>query len=212
MNRSYPTTGYAVPKKNTLLISCIDLRLADDLVRFMEHENLTNRYDHFILAGASLSTTLECLPNWRNTTKNPECGKYDVADFDFVSWQKTLDNHLDIALALHHIEDVYIVEHENCGAYKAFVDDGILAQKTEKGCQHESVSRLAEKIEQAKKRQICQNGTLIDVPLTVHCFWMDLRGNVELMQRLTLSQPCTGTPTAFKSKQLALIPNTASHA
>ena len=212
MNRSYPTTGYNVPQKNVLLISCIDLRLTDDLVRFMNHENLTNRYDHFILAGASLSASLERLPDWCYTDSDNACGKVNTSKFDFVSWQNTLDNHLDIAMALHHIDTVYIIKHENCGAYSAFVKDKILSKKTEKGCQHESAWRLAEKIEQTKKKQICRDGEMVEVPLTVHCFWMDLRCNVEFMPRITAPQSFTTTPTSFEPNMKKIVPDTPAHA
>lgn len=45
---------YKRPKKNILVISCIDLRLTDNLVAFLHEENLVNRYDHLAIAGASL--------------------------------------------------------------------------------------------------------------------------------------------------------------
>ncbi|GAA4354016.1 hypothetical protein GCM10023185_15240 [Hymenobacter saemangeumensis] len=170
MNRTYPTEGYQVPKKNLLLISCIDLRLMDDLVRFMDHENLTNRYDHFILAGSSLGTTLLKLEGWKNEVDDEAGGKFDVRKFKPASWEQTLHEHLGIAKALHKIEDVYIVEHENCGAYRAFVTKEVLADKGEEGCQRISSTMLAKEIEQK-------------YGLQVHCFLMDLRGNVKLLER-----------------------------
>lgn len=56
----YPRYGaYPIPEKNILVLSCIDLRLTDDTVKFLHHDNLANRYDHFILAGASLCACVE---------------------------------------------------------------------------------------------------------------------------------------------------------
>ncbi|MBC3786521.1 hypothetical protein [Spirosoma utsteinense] len=51
--RNYPS-GYKAPLHNVLLISCMDLRLLDNITHFMEHENLINRYDQYIMAGASI--------------------------------------------------------------------------------------------------------------------------------------------------------------
>ncbi len=42
---------YPPPRKNVLLLSCMDLRLIDDLVPFMEGDNLSNRYDQLVFAG-----------------------------------------------------------------------------------------------------------------------------------------------------------------
>lgn len=168
MNRTYPTSGYDLPEKTVLLISCIDLRLTDDLVRFMDHENLTNRYDHFIMAGASLGATLLNQNGWPNNINNHKNGKYDHRQFGFQHWKPTLDAHVKIAIALHEIKDVYIVEHEKCGAYKAFVDATVLKQHQEIGCQTISAQALAQYLQTTYQ-------------LHVHCFRMDLRGNVALI-------------------------------
>ena len=39
--------------QNVLLLSCMDLRLLDEIVAYMDGRNLTDRYDHVILAGAA---------------------------------------------------------------------------------------------------------------------------------------------------------------
>ena len=86
---------YPLPRHNVLLVSCMDLRLINELVSFMDRDNLTNRYDHLVVAGAALG----------------------VVQKDHRNWTKAFFEHLDIALELHQPEDVYIVEHRNCGAY-----------------------------------------------------------------------------------------------
>lgn len=94
--------GLPLATKNVLLVTCMDLRLLDDVVRFMDGENLTNRYDQFISAGASLSLTRPAA---------------DVPD-TFASCRQAFYDHLEMAIALHQIKYVYIVEHMNCGAYQ----------------------------------------------------------------------------------------------
>ncbi len=77
----------------------MDLRLIDDLVPFMEGDNLTNRYDQLVFAGSALG----------------------VIQQDHQSWYDVFFQHLDIAVKLHEIQDVYIMEHRHCGAYAKFL-------------------------------------------------------------------------------------------
>ena len=85
---------------DALLLSCMDYRLIDDTAQYMQNErHLLNRYDYVILAGASLGVNQRRYRNWGRTF-----------------WQ-----HLDTAIALHHIHEVIIVDHRNCGAYKIFL-------------------------------------------------------------------------------------------
>ena len=44
------------PEENLLFLSCIDLRLTDNLLNFLHFDHLANRYDDYTLAGASLMT------------------------------------------------------------------------------------------------------------------------------------------------------------
>ena len=46
------------------LVSCMDFRLIDDTVRFMDSIGYNNNYDGFVLAGASLGFTQEKFPHW----------------------------------------------------------------------------------------------------------------------------------------------------
>mgnify|MGYP001554032745 CR=1 FL=1 len=52
-NTNY-TLRHFPARKNALLVSCMDLRLIDNIVKFMEHDNMTNRYDQYIAAGTAL--------------------------------------------------------------------------------------------------------------------------------------------------------------
>ena len=95
---NYQSSGHTSPRKNVLLLSCMDLRLLDNLVAFMKFENLENRYDQFILAGAAAGA------------------------MQMPSWHKAFFDHLVLAVGLHQIKYVYIVEHRDCGAYAEFFD------------------------------------------------------------------------------------------
>lgn len=78
-----------------LLLSCMDYRLVDDIVRYMDGRSMTNQYDHVVLAGGSLG-----------------------AVSDKLNWGKTFWDHLDVAIKLHHIKKVIILDHKDCGAYR----------------------------------------------------------------------------------------------
>lgn len=45
-------------------ISCMDFRLVDDTVYFLDSIGLNNDYDQFVLAGGSIGFTQEKYPHW----------------------------------------------------------------------------------------------------------------------------------------------------
>lgn len=94
-----PLSARAAGSVEALLLSCMDYRLVDDIVHYMDGRKLTNQYDHVILAGASLGAL---------TDKKPE-------------WGKAFWDHVQVAKDLHHIKKVMIMDHRDCGAYKVFL-------------------------------------------------------------------------------------------
>jgi hypothetical protein len=169
----YPAVeDYRLPKKNILVIGCIDLRLTDNLVHFLHFDNLHNRYDHFTLAGTSLLCS----------------GREDLFVADLFTEEKfaslryakqVLHDHVRIAVALHKIEDVYIVEHEDCGAYVNFLDGTKVDMSTpakEREWHKTFATELAD--------TLCET-----YRLHAHCFFIDLRGNVQLLYTKTAGGP-----------------------
>ena len=86
-----------------IVITCMDFRLIDDAVRYLDKEGYNNNYDEFILAGSSLG--------YNQKTYN--------------AWTETLDKHIELAQQLHHIKEVIVIDHMNCGAYKIFYNKKI---------------------------------------------------------------------------------------
>ena len=84
-----------------LVYSCMDFRLLDDIVTFMNEKGFNNNYDQFILAGCSLAFVNE----------------------KFKQWRKTARDHLDLAIKLHKVREVICIEHDQCGAYKMCYPD-----------------------------------------------------------------------------------------
>ena len=89
----------AAAQTDALLLSCMDFRLMDDIERYMSGRGLRDKYDHVVLAGASLGAVTDKYP----------------------AWSKTFWEHLDIAIKLHHIHTVIVLDHRDCGAYKVIL-------------------------------------------------------------------------------------------
>jgi hypothetical protein len=105
-----------------LLLSCMDFRLLDEIARYMDGRGLTNKYDHVILAGASLGALVDAKPEWGATF-----------------W-----NHVEVAKELHHIKKVMIIDHRDCGAYKVFIGpDTAKDRETETRFHTEQLRKLA---------------------------------------------------------------------
>lgn len=106
------------PKKATaLLLSCMDLRVIDETAWLMQELGLHNEYDHVAIAGASLGALVKeyRAGNGKMTS---------IAHFGQTFW-----THVELAIALHAIDKVVIVEHLDCGAYKHFMKDPVFVGK-----------------------------------------------------------------------------------
>ena len=102
------------------VITCIDFRLIDDAVYYLNSKGYVDDYDEFILAGASLGY---------NTSLNG-------VNSQFNRWDKILENHIDISYTLHKIKEIICMEHMDCGAYKAQLNGGNAFSKYEELNKH----------------------------------------------------------------------------
>ena len=84
-----------------LLLTCMDYRLHDETERYMTGRGLRNKYDQIVLAGASLGAVTETRPDWN----------------------KTFWDHLALAIELHKIQRVMVLDHRDCGAYKLILGE-----------------------------------------------------------------------------------------
>uniref|UniRef100_A0A6C0CBR2 Carbonic anhydrase n=1 Tax=viral metagenome TaxID=1070528 RepID=A0A6C0CBR2_9ZZZZ len=88
-----------VPRRATILVlSCIDYRLIDNTMKFLESACHTNNFDFTTLAGASLGF---------NQNK-------------YGCWNQTFIQHVELAIQLHKINKIIVIDHMDCGAYKLF--------------------------------------------------------------------------------------------
>jgi len=88
---------------DALLLSCMDYRLTDATERYMAGRDMRNKYDHVVLAGAALGAITDKFPDWN----------------------KTFWEHLDIAIQLHQIHQVIVMDHRDCGAYKTILGEDL---------------------------------------------------------------------------------------
>ena len=84
-----------------LLLTCMDFRLANDIEAYMAARGLREKYDHIVLAGASLGALNDKFPAWSE-----------------VFWQ-----HLDLAIELHEVHRVMLLDHRDCGAYRMILGE-----------------------------------------------------------------------------------------
>ena len=100
-----------------LALTCIDYRLVDSGVRFIDGLGLTKNFDQVALAGAALAA---------------------VSD-KFPSSNKAFWDHVGIAKSLHHIKKLVVLDHRDCGAYKVAFGDKFAPNPPEEDAQHKQV-------------------------------------------------------------------------
>lgn len=106
------------------LISCMDFRLLDDIVRAMDGLGYNNNYDQFIVAGSSLG----------------------VCQDKFPHWGKSCIDHMEIGLKLHDFRKIIVIDHEDCGAFKKFFPELVDNMELERKYHAEYIQKLYEKL------------------------------------------------------------------
>ena len=97
---------------STFVLACIDPRFAYALEKYLDQEYAQNgsSYDLFILAGASMGGNLTS-----NTASPLSCAVNIVSSGN--NWRTALHNHIQVAITLHNVTQIVIIDHLNCGAY-----------------------------------------------------------------------------------------------
>jgi carbonic anhydrase len=139
-------TAFGAGEADVLLLSCMDYRLVDYTLHYMEGRGLRDKYDHIVLAGASLGAI---------TDKYPE-------------WNKTFWDHLGLAIKLHSIHTVMILDHRKCGAYDLILGESCCITREKETMAHRT--QLKDLHKAIKKRYS---------ELEVELLLMDLDGKVE---------------------------------
>ena len=141
-----PWRVMAAGNTEALLLSCMDYRLMDDIVRYMDGRGLTDKYDHVILAGAALG----------------------VLNDRYPAWGQTFWDHVGVAIELHHIAKIIVMDHRDCGAYKVFLGPDVAKDAaTERATHVAELHKLRAEIGRRRPG------------LAVELLLMDLAGRVE---------------------------------
>jgi hypothetical protein len=120
-----PAVSRAAGNVDAVLLSCMDYRLVTATGGYMAKRGLKGKYDHVVLAGASLGAITDKFPDWNKTF-----------------WQ-----HLDVAIDLHHVQQAIILDHRDCGAYKVILgEDCCKDPKKETAVHAEKLNELRKQI------------------------------------------------------------------
>ena len=117
----------AAGQTEALLLSCMDFRLVDDTARYMASRGLTDKYDHIILAGAALGALTEKFP----------------------AWNQTFWDHVGVAIDLHKIHKVIVLDHRDCGAYRVILGEDFAKDPAKETAMHATqLQRLGKMIKE----------------------------------------------------------------
>jgi carbonic anhydrase len=139
-----PRIAQAAGDVEAVVLSCMDYRLMDDVGIYLDKRGLKDNYDHLILAGASLGAV---------TSKYPE-------------WGKTFRDHLGLAIKLHHVKRLIVIDHRDCGAYRLILGKDLKGDE-EKKAHAVELARLAKEVHAAHPQ------------LAIETYLMNLDGSVE---------------------------------
>lgn len=80
-----------------VVLTCMDFRYPHRITDTLDHRQLRGKYDHLILAGASLGVTHK------------------------LEWQTTFTDQLKFAIDHHGVSQVLILDHRDCGAFREYL-------------------------------------------------------------------------------------------
>lgn len=163
------------PRKHVLLLSCMDQRLLDDTVHFMNDLNLHNRYDQLTLAGGAMGVH-----------RLPKCPPDPSA-----TWWNVFTDHLSTAINKleRKIKDVFLLDHLDCGAYKHLHPDCEIAKEYSEASPErmrelhgEELSALAWQVHEFCEGEYHKVNDDKWRNIRVSCFLLDLRGRVKQLE------------------------------
>lgn len=91
-------------KAKSLVLSCMDYRFIDDTIKYLNKQRLGD-FDYFVLAGASLG--------------------YNESKENSTDWYSVFEDHVKLAIDLHSITEIIVVDHMDCGYYHAVYGDQV---------------------------------------------------------------------------------------
>jgi hypothetical protein len=204
------------PPAKVLVLGCIDPRFASYLSWFLTHyRDVYGKFDLFTLAGASLGVNQSSDvggPSAGPEFGGPVYGNYNnVGNPIFLHWDSVFTAHLDLALTLHQITDVWIFDHLDCGAYK-IIKFGSLSSSDDVIPPHTyEIARLAESIDDfialrtPTTPALNIKGFVINTSGNIFKVYDNERGGLDVLQSSTSSSGVWLWPTLVGLLVLILI-------
>ena len=103
---------------DVLVLSCIDYRFPHLVCDYLDDHGLIGNYDIFTLPGASLGAC---------------CSEYP-------HWNETFEEVINLALDIHSIKKIIVINHEECGAFQKL--RGVPAQKSDEILMHKAQAKV----------------------------------------------------------------------
>jgi hypothetical protein len=121
-----------------LIVSCVDYRLViDDIPNFAKVFGLTEKTDLLTMPGASLGATL----NDKSHTGHSH-GIHNL--------EAAFDATFNFLKDAHNFEEVYVIDHRDCGMYKKIYGDKYASERDEETKQHvQNMRKFKEKMKTA---------------------------------------------------------------
>ncbi|MGB5135536.1 MAG: carbonic anhydrase [Prochlorococcaceae cyanobacterium] len=107
-----------------LVLSCIDFRFVEQLHAFLARQQLSGAVDWVALAGASLALT----------------------GFPHRADARAFWDQLQLSSSLHHIREVILLDHQDCGAYAAIHPEPFADPEAEQAFHARTLRRAREQI------------------------------------------------------------------
>lgn len=143
-----PQAAFASGSAAAVVLTCMDYRLVDDHTNYFNERGMKNRYDHLVLAGGTIGAL----------------GKLGQ------EWADTFWKHVGVAVKLHGIHEVIVLDHRDCGAFKlTFGKESIAERAAETKLHKQQAALLTAQIKQKFPE------------LKSEMLLMDLDGSVEVL-------------------------------
>lgn len=108
-------------KAKACVINCIDFRIQKFVFKYLNENDYIGNSDLLMVAGAGRDLI---------SPMKPEYGEY-------------LWNQLNISVSLHHIDEIVVIEHQDCGAYAL---DGLIPGNLEVSVDKPMHQEIAKKV------------------------------------------------------------------
>lgn len=122
---------------NSLVLSCMDFRFINQTVEYLYGRNETEDFDYFVLAGASLGY------NESNTYNDSGCIHHNKLHID-PAWKRAYEDHIRLAIDLHDIKEIIVIDHMDCGMYRAVYGD--ICSKAEQKLHIENIHKFIDSL------------------------------------------------------------------